>query len=53
LQYHQHEKSMKTQMTWARSPTCVIARCSRRQDDSETYERVKETTADEQHMRGI
>jgi len=26
---------------------------SRRQDDWETYEREKETTADEQHMRGI
>ena len=32
---------------------CVIARRSRRQDDWETYEREKETTADEQHMRGL
>ena len=52
--YHQHDKSTKTQMAWACSPTwCVIARRSRRQDDWETYEREKETTADEQHMRGI
>ena len=41
-------------MAWACSQTwCVIARHSRRQDDWETYEREKETTADEQHMRGI
>jgi len=26
---------------------------SRRQDDWEMYERKKETTVDEQHMRGI
>jgi len=52
--YHQHDKSTKTQMAWACSPTwCVIARHSRRQDDWETYEREKETTADEQHMWGI
>ena len=31
----------------------LIAKRSRRQDDWETYERQKETTADEQHMRGI
>ena len=44
----------KTQMAWACSPTwCVIARSFRRQDERETYEREKETTADEQHMRGI
>ena len=48
------DKSTKTQMAWACSPTwCVIARRSRRQDDWETYKREKETTADEQHMRGI
>ena len=51
---HQHDKSTKTQMAWACSPTwCVIARRSRRQDYWETYEREKETTADEQHMRRI
>jgi len=52
--YHQHDKSMKMQMAWACSQTrCVIARRSTRQADWETYERQKETTADEQHMRGI
>ena len=52
--YHQHDKSTKTQMAWACSLTwCVIARRSRRQDDWEMYDREKETTVDEQHMRGI
>ena len=50
----QDPESTKTRMAWACSPTwCVIARRSRRQDDWETYERQKETTADEQRMRGI
>jgi len=54
LLYHQHDNTTEMQMAWACSPTwCVIARHSRRQDDWETYERDKETTADEQYMRGI
>ena len=41
-------------MALACSPTwCVIARHSRRQDDWEMSKREKETTVDEQHMRGI
>jgi len=40
-------------MARACSPTCVIARHSRRQDDWEMYKREKETTVDEQFMRGI
>ena len=36
-----------------RHDVLFIARRSRRQDDWETYERQKETTADEQHMQGI
>jgi len=42
--YHQHDKSTKTQMARACSPTwCAIARHSRRQDDWEMYKREKET----------